>query len=261
MSTKMMVNLDMDGNSILNLLLNPLATAPEHAVPFYVYTSTAQATKGTIFINIGTYETPEWKAAGSVGALVTSVNGETGDVTLDQDDIGDGSTYVRTHNDLTDILLAAIGSALQPSDKGAANGVASLDSSGKVPSSQLPSYVDDVIEGYYYNGSFYEDSSHTTAITPSTGKIYVDLSTNKSYRWSGSVYVEISQGTVVTHATGSIGISNTSASVSYSGTLINAYAEQNGEMIICDINIGVAAVTFTVAAAPSTPITCHVVSI
>lgn len=79
---------------------------------------------------------------------------------------------------------------------GAANGVAGLDEAGKVPSSQLPSYVDDVIEGYYYNGNFYTDSAHTKKITPETGKIYVDINTSKAYRWSGSNYVEISQATI-----------------------------------------------------------------
>lgn len=67
--------------------------------------------------------------------------------------------------------------------------VASLNGSGKVPESQLPSYVDDVIEGYLYEGAFYEDAQHTTQITPETGKIYIDLNTDKTYRWSGSVYV------------------------------------------------------------------------
>ena len=67
---------------------------------------------------------------------------------------------------------------------------------GKVPASELPSYVDDIIEGYYYNGAFYTDSAHTTPITGETGKIYVDLSTNKQYRWSGSAYVQIAAGGV-----------------------------------------------------------------
>lgn len=76
---------------------------------------------------------------------------------------------------------------------GVANGVASLDTNGKVPASQLPSYVDDVIEGYYKtaDGKFYEDSSYTTEITGEIGKIYVDLSTDRTYRWSGTVFVEI----------------------------------------------------------------------
>lgn len=89
---------------------------------------------------------------------------------------------------------AADVSAIPTSAKGTASGVAELDSNGKVPSSQLPSYVDDVIEGYYYNGKFYEESAHTTEITGETGKIYIDLSgTNKTYRWSGSGYTEISE--------------------------------------------------------------------
>ena len=69
------------------------------------------------------------------------------------------------------------------SQKGAASGVATLGTNGKVPSSQLPSYVDDVLE--------YNDKS-TFPATGETGKIYVDTSTNKTYRWSGTAYVEIS---------------------------------------------------------------------
>lgn len=79
------------------------------------------------------------------------------------------------------------------SEMGAASGVATLGSNGKVPSSQLPSYVDDVIE---YNGM---------SNFPSTGessKIYIDTSTNKTYRWSGTTYVEISASIVVGTTTG-----------------------------------------------------------
>ena len=76
--------------------------------------------------------------------------------------------------------------------KGQANGLAELDSSGRVPSSQLPSYVDDVIEGFYYNSKFYEEETHTTEITGESGKIYTDIKTNKTYRWSGTAYTEIS---------------------------------------------------------------------
>ena len=67
---------------------------------------------------------------------------------------------------------------------------------GKVPASELPSYVDDVIEGYYYNGAFYSDSGHTNPITAETGKIYVDKSTESCYRWSGSQYIKISSANV-----------------------------------------------------------------
>ena len=74
--------------------------------------------------------------------------------------------------------------SLQPSDKGVANGVATLNENGVIPSSQLPSYVDDVLE--------YESSAEFP-VTGESGKIYVDLLTNKTYRWGGSDYVEISE--------------------------------------------------------------------
>ena len=89
-------------------------------------------------------------------------------------------------------LSAADVSAIPASQKGTANGVAELDESGKVPSAQLPSYVDDALEGFLSGGKFYKESAHTTEITGESGKIYVDLATNKTYRWSGSSYVEIS---------------------------------------------------------------------
>lgn len=71
------------------------------------------------------------------------------------------------------------------STKGAANGIATLDAAGQVPSSQLPSYVDDVIEGYYNGGKFYKEAAHTTEIAGETGKIYIDIESdnNKSYRY------------------------------------------------------------------------------
>ena len=69
-------------------------------------------------------------------------------------------------------------------EKGKPNGVASLDGAGKVPASQLPSYVDDVLE---------YDARSAFPATGETGKIYVAKDTNLCYRWTGSTYVEISQ--------------------------------------------------------------------
>lgn len=89
-------------------------------------------------------------------------------------------------------LTAANVSAIASSLKGAANGVAELDAAGKVPAAQLPSYVDDVIEGYLSSGKFYSDSAKTAEVTGENGKIYTTLDTNKVYRWSGSAFVEIS---------------------------------------------------------------------
>ena len=86
-------------------------------------------------------------------------------------------------------------------DAEATQSLATLGSDGKVPAAQLPSYVDDVVEAYYKaaDGKFYTtysadpDPTWTTEITPETGKIYVDLLTNKTYRWGGSAYAEISE--------------------------------------------------------------------
>lgn len=74
-------------------------------------------------------------------------------------------------------------SQVKRSEMGVANGVATLDTTGKVPSSQLPSYVDDVLD--YTNKASFPSKGET-------GKIYVDDSTNKTYRWSSTAYVEIS---------------------------------------------------------------------
>ena len=77
--------------------------------------------------------------------------------------------------------------------KGAAGGVAELDGAGKVLASQLPSFVDDVLEGYLSGGEFYGDEAHKKVFAQESGKIYVDLPSGKTYRWSGSAYVVISE--------------------------------------------------------------------
>lgn len=69
------------------------------------------------------------------------------------------------------------------SAKGAPNGYAPLDSDGKVPATNLPSYVDDVLEA---------STRSAFPVTGEAGKIYVALDTNKTWRWGGSDYVEIS---------------------------------------------------------------------
>lgn len=74
--------------------------------------------------------------------------------------------------------------AIPFSQKGVNNGVAQLDATGKVPSAQLPSYVDDVVE---------VDNYEALPNPGESGKIYVNLDDNLEYRWSGTVYVPISK--------------------------------------------------------------------
>lgn len=109
--------------------------------------------------------------------------------------ISNAEAATKKANDAADDLQAKLDSHhfVLTEDKGSANGVAELDENGIIISSQLPSYVDDVIEGYFYNSKFYKESTHTTEITGEAGKIYIDLSTEKTYRWSGSTFVVISE--------------------------------------------------------------------
>ena len=87
----------------------------------------------------------------------------------------DLGTVITAHQDISGKLNTSL--------KGVANGLAELDENGKVPSSQLPSYVDDVLE-FAKRDNF--------PLSGEAGKIYVNLADNKTYRWGGSEYIEIS---------------------------------------------------------------------
>ena len=122
---------------------------------------------------------------------------------------GNGVAIDASNNIGLDIsyLTASRVGYIPATEKGAHSGVAELDATGKVPSSQLPSYIDDVIDGYYYDAThfyaqkvvdayyntgdnqFYEDSAFTTLITPVTGYIYKDVPTGDTYEWDGTAYV------------------------------------------------------------------------
>ena len=87
--------------------------------------------------------------------------------------------------------FTAVGTAIKgkisSAEKGQPNGVATLDGTGKIPSAQLPSFVDDVVE--------YSDLA-SFPITGSSGILYIDISTNKQYRWAGTTYQIITSGAV-----------------------------------------------------------------
>lgn len=96
--------------------------------------------------------------------------------------------------------------------KGSANGIASLDEQGVVPSAQLPSYVDDVIdvyatydksaEGVLSNIQLFSNQEKTTPITPESGKIYIDVEGNYQFRWTGTQYATVGAPTVLGEVTG-----------------------------------------------------------
>ena len=98
-------------------------------------------------------------------------------------------------------LTAGDVGAIPTTQKGAASGVAELDSTGKVPASQLPSYVDDVVECYVvgstpYAADWLSLKESGAALTPESGKIYLVISEgeyqNREYRWGGTQYAQIS---------------------------------------------------------------------
>lgn len=66
---------------------------------------------------------------------------------------------------------------------------------GVIPAAQLPSFVDDVLNGTYIDDETFNDENDDP-YPPEDGKIYVDTTSNKTYRWSGSIYVEIGGGGV-----------------------------------------------------------------
>lgn len=94
--------------------------------------------------------------------------------------------------------------------KGQANGFASLDGNGLVPSSQLPSYVDDVIEVYatydisetgkLSNIKLYSDPDHANSITGESGKIYLNITPDEppyQFRWSGTQFVDSNTSSLI----------------------------------------------------------------
>ena len=99
---------------------------------------------------------------------------------------------------LTSDAQEQLNSKIPASEKGKANGVATLGADGLVPSGQLPSYVDDVVEAYIVGSTplasdWLSLTAGGAALTPEAGKIYVVMTEgayqNKQYRWGGTTYV------------------------------------------------------------------------
>ena len=395
-SKAILTNIDLNKNELQNAVIQPLATAPSGAKEGQIYHNSTDKL-------LYQYDGADWNPVGAV----LSVNGKTGIVVLTQDDVGDGSTYVRTHNDLTDELALLINGALQKSGgtmtgaiamgshkiTGLTNGSAATDAAafGQIPvatttspkmdgtaavgsetkwakgdhvhptdTSRAPlaspaltgtptaptaasgtdttqiattAFVQAAVAGLgevmVFKGIV--DASHALPNTHKVGWTYkvgaagtyagvacevgdtivcvADGTTASNNDWyvlqanidgavtgpssatnghiptfngnSGKVIkdgygvatsISNSSTTIPTTAavntaltgliktaTGNIGTSATSATVSYSGTLINAYATMGGSEVVVDIAYGNGTVTFSTAQAPAAAVTCVVV--
>lgn len=112
------------------------------------------------------------RATGKEAELSTAISTETSE--RQKGDQDNNTRITEVSNQLNGFIAT----------KGQPNGFASLDSKGLIPSSQLPAYVDDVIEVATFD---------ELPEVGEAGKIYVTLDTNLTYRWSGTRYIEISQ--------------------------------------------------------------------
>lgn len=97
---------------------------------------------------------------------------------------------------------------------------------GTIPTSVLPGSIDEIKEGYLYNNKFYAESAHTTEIAAAADKIYVDVSTNKTYRYGGSTagYVEISASLALGNTASTAAKGNHKHTVTATGTVATSTA-------------------------------------
>lgn len=195
----------------------------------------------------------DFTATASAAAPVQSVAGRIGAVSLAKTDVG--LENVDNTSDANKPISTAVQTALDGkqatlgytaenvANKGQVNGYAGLDNAGKVPSAQLPSYVDDVIEAANLAGF---------PGTGEAGKIYVALDTGKIYRWSGSAYVEISPspGSTDSVPEGSTNLYHTTARASAAAP-VQSVAGRTGAVTLAKGDVGLSNVDNTADASKS----------
>lgn len=226
---KFYVDVDLQGNQLLSVVAEVLASAPSNPKPGQFYFDSTlkrlryytDATTGWVNGTPLSAANKNPDVAGSFGVyhstdndvfLFRNIKAKTSKIDIRLS--GNGEIEIDANISKSDVGLANVTNDAQVkrSEMGAVNGVATLGADGKVPSTQLPSYVDDVVEFaaqiptktgmtvgnlYYITGTKLLCSATSatagTDITPEVGKIYVDLQTAKTYRWGGTDLVVISE--------------------------------------------------------------------
>jgi phage-related tail fiber protein len=175
-------------------LANSGATAGSYGTSIAVPTVTVDA-KGRI-------------TAVSNTTIRSATTSQTGVVQLNNTVTSTSTTEAATTNAVK-VTYDYAATMIPLAQRGVANGVATLDAQGLVPSSQLPSYVDDILE--YPNLAAFP-------ATGETGKIYVALDDNRQYRWSGSVYIWINENSGTADAAVKLQTARTINGTSFDGT-------------------------------------------
>ena len=226
---KFYVDLDLQGNQLLSVVAEVLASAPSNPKPGQIYFDSylkrlryyADATTGWVNGTPLSAANKNGDVDNSYGVyhstendifLFRNIKGKSSKISVSLS--GAGEIEIDANITKTDVGLGNVTNDAQVkrSEMGAVNGVATLGADGKVPSTQLPSYVDDVVEFeaqiptktgmtvgklYYITGTKLLCSATSatagTDINPEAGKIYVDLQTAKTYRWGGIDLVVISE--------------------------------------------------------------------
>jgi hypothetical protein len=148
--------------------LTAMANLPTTSANWRTVTYAATSSGGQVLTSGDTLASLTRSTSNTIGVGTIEL-GDAGDTTLSRSAAG---------------TLAVEGNTVETRNfKNVANGYCGLDPNGSVAASQLPSYVDDVLE--------YADLAGFPA-TGTTGKIFVAIDTGKVYRWSGTVYIEIS---------------------------------------------------------------------
>lgn len=160
-------------------------------VEFDSVTNSITSVSTNLLTEIGKVDGKVSSLTTQVSNLDTTVGTIQSDVTTAKSDIAQTKTDLSVVSGKVDQLVdggesaAAVSVKLNDfiATKGQAEGLATLNEAGKIPESQLPSYVDDVVEAA---------SESALPAAGESGKIYVATDTNLTYRWSGTGYVEIS---------------------------------------------------------------------
>ena len=247
-----LTNVNLNKNEIQNAVVQVLAAAPSSPVEGQIYYSSVDHImyqyNGTSWVPVGysgTLDAMIFKGTiGSSGATVSSLPathsaGWTYKVIT-------AGTYAGQTCEVGDLIICV------------ADGTVAADADWTVVQTNIDGAV---------TGPASSTSGHIPTFNGTSGKVIQDgygvvttiSDTDSSIPTAGAVYdaiAGVSGGVSV--ATGTIGTSATSATVSYSGTLVAAYAKMSDAVVMVDIAFGTGSVTFSVASAPSAAITCVV---